>query len=95
MPPTAAAATDTRPVDSGSAAGQLPGVSKKPHKVEETQAAYPAKAPRPPAPAADTPPALPQDGNPGPVRYLDSKTARKLTAKIFAEHDDLFRKLAQ
>jgi hypothetical protein len=29
------------------------------------------------------------------VRYIDAKTARKLTEQIFDKHHELFRKLAQ
>lgn len=61
-------------------------VSKKPRKVEEPHAPYPAKKP---AKAA----AAPAQAN--QVRYVDRETARRLTKDILDKHSELFRKLAQ
>ncbi|MBI3885948.1 MAG: hypothetical protein HY302_09510 [Opitutae bacterium] len=63
-------------------------MSKKPHRAEE--AAAPSVAKKPAGPAA-----APKTDQAGQTRYIDAETARKLTAKIFKEHDELFRKLAQ
>ena len=63
-------------------------MSKKPPKVEESAAPYVAKKPAGPT-------AAPKTDQAGQIRYIDAETARKLTAKIFKEHDELFRKLAQ
>ena len=76
------------PVDHRRRARQVADVSKKPSKVEESQSTYVAKMPAVPAAAA-----APDET--GQIRYIDAETARKLTAKIFKEHDELFRKLAQ
>jgi hypothetical protein len=64
----------------------------KPRKVQEPAAPYTTAKPekkkvRPTAPAPKA-----EAGN---VRYLDDATAEKLTDKIFAERNNLLRKLAQ
>lgn len=76
------------PVDSGPGGRQIVGVNRKPTKVEETATPYAAKQPAKPEAAS----AADKDGQ---VRYIAPETARKLTEKIFKEHDELFRKLAQ
>ena len=60
-------------------------MSKKPHKIEEPKAAYPAKKPAKAAPAAQ----------PGEIRYATPEQARKAAAEVFEVHKELFRKLAQ
>ncbi len=64
-------------------------MSKKPHKIEEPKAAYPAKKP------VKTAPAPAQVNQSGQIRYVDRETARRLTKDILDKHHDLFRKLAQ
>lgn len=76
------------PVDTTAPPAHCAAVSKKPHKVEEAATPYVAKKPAVPA-------AAPKTDQAGQIRYIDTGTARKLTAKIFKEHDELFRKLAQ
>ena len=71
------------PVDSNGLPDQLGDVSKKPHKIEEPKAAYPAKKP---AKAAAT--------VAGP-RQVDDATFKRIADKIFTERKDLLRKLAQ
>lgn len=58
-------------------------MSKKPHKIEEPKAAYPAKKPAKAAPAAASP------------RQVDDAAFKRITDKIFTERKDLLRKLAQ
>ena len=64
-------------------------MNKKPHKVDEPQAPYPAKKPVKAEARASA------AKNDGQVRYIDPETARKLTKDILDKHHDLFRKLAQ
>lgn len=71
------------PVDSVPPPAHCPGVSKKPHKIEEPKAAYPAKKP---VKAASAPA--------GP-RQVDDAAFKRITDKIFTERKDLLRKLAQ
>jgi hypothetical protein len=75
------------PVDSGELPPQFPCVTKKPHKVEEPAAPYPAKK------VAKT--TVPASSTEQPVRYVDPAKARELTKKILDKHSDLFRRLAQ
>ncbi len=63
-------------------------MSKKPRKVEETQAPYaPAKATKPATPAANA--------AASGVRYMDDASFKKASDKVFKVHNELFRKLAQ
>lgn len=61
-------------------------MKKKPAKIEEPKATYPAKKP---AKAVSTPAPANQ------VRYIDRETARQLTNDILDKRSELFRKLAQ
>lgn len=72
------------PVDSDRPVGHIPRVSKKPHKVEEPKAAYPAKKPAKVAPAMA-----------GEIRYATPAQTRKAAAEVFEVHKELFRRLAQ
>ncbi|HXA14962.1 MAG TPA: hypothetical protein VNW23_07525 [Opitutaceae bacterium] len=60
----------------------------KPRKVGEPAGTYITKKPAIKASLA------PKAGEQH-VRYIDAKTARKLTEQIFDKHHELFRKLAQ
>lgn len=70
-------------VDTTGGLTHCPVVNKKPHKIEEPKAAYPAKKPAK-AVAADKAP-----------RQSDDATFKQITEKIFTERQDLLRKLAQ
>ncbi len=59
-------------------------MSKKPRKVDEPQAPYPAKKPAKAAPAT----------KPGAVSVSDA-AFKRVTDKIFTERKELLRKLAQ
>lgn len=72
------------PVDTAPPPAHGPGVSKKPHKIEEPKAAYPAKKP-----------AKATAAQPGEIRYATPEQARKAAAEVFEVHKELFRKLAQ
>ncbi len=72
------------PVDSVSRPPQSAPVSKKPRKVEEPQAPYPAKKPAKAAPAP----------NSGP-RYADLDKVRASNAKLIKVHRAVLQKLAQ
>ena len=61
----------------------------KPDKVEEPTAPYVAKQ------AVKGEAAAPVAGQEGQVRYIAPEAAKQLAGKIFEEHDELFRKLAQ
>lgn len=71
------------PVDTAPPRAHCPRVSKKPHKIEEPKAAYPAKKPVKAAPAA------------AGLRQVDDETFKRITDKLFTERKDLLRKLAQ
>jgi hypothetical protein len=62
-------------------------VSKKPHKIEEPKAAYPAKKPAKGA--------VPASKETAGTRYMDDATFKKAADKVFKVHHELFRKLAQ
>lgn len=62
-------------------------MNKKPHKVDEPAAPYPAKQ----APEKGTVPAPTTDG----VRRLETAVFKKSAAKVFKNHHELLRKLAQ
>ena len=90
-PPTARAdgALAFRPVDSDRRPTHIAAVSKKPHKVEETTAAYAAKkAAQPAVPATKT-------ENSGGVRYANLEKIRQTNAKLIQVHRDVLQKLAQ
>lgn len=75
------------PVDTALPPAHCLGVSKKPHKIEEPKAAYPAKKPAKAAPASKT--------ETTGTRYMDDATFKKAADKVFKTHHELFRKLAQ
>lgn len=60
-------------------------MSKKPHKVDEPQAPYPAKKPVKAAVRAQAP----------TIRYASPAQAKKAMDKVFRVHSELLRKLAQ
>lgn len=72
-----------RPVDTSPPPAHGPSVSKKPHKIEEPKAAYPAKKP---AKAA-----LAQTG----PRFADLEKVRANNAKLIQIHAKVLQKLAQ
>ena len=65
-------------------------MKRRPQKVEEPAATYTAKKPAAKVTAAPAPKtATPQ------IRYAEAAVFRKAMDKVFKEHDELFRKLAQ
>lgn len=62
-------------------------MSKKPHKVEETQAPY--------APAGVAKAAAPAGKPASDIRYMDNDSFKKAADKVFKVHRELFRKLSQ
>jgi hypothetical protein len=71
------------PVDRNEHPNQFRGVKKKPAKIEEPKATYPAKKlAKAVAVRADS-------------RETNDATFKRLTEKIFTERKDLLRKLAQ
>lgn len=67
-------------VDTAASAAHLPPVSKKPHKVAEPQAPYPAKKP---AKAA------------AGVKYADPAKVKETNAKLMQVHRVVLQKLAR
>lgn len=74
-----------RPVDSARSPRQVAGVSKKPHKAEESAAPYVAKKPAMPAAA----PA--QSG----TKTIDLEEVKRTNAKLMQVHRTVLQKLAQ
>lgn len=73
-----------RHVDTTRPTAHFPNVDKKPHKVEEPQAAYTAKKP---AKAPSAPPTGP--------RFADPDKVRATNAKLIQVHKTVLQKLAQ
>ncbi len=75
------------PVDSHWLQSQLERVKKKPTKIEEAKASYPARKRAQAAPASET--------TTTGARYMDDATFKKAADKVFKVHHELLRKLAQ
>ncbi len=76
----------TPSVDIVAPSAHFADVDKKPHKVEEAQAAYPTSKPAKAAPASN---------QTGGTHYATPEQVQKASEEVFKVHEKLFRKLAQ